>query len=28
LNACVLLRRENIVATPNPGLMSLALVRD
>ena len=27
LNACVLLRRENIVATPDP-LLSLALLRD
>ena len=27
LNACVLLRSENIVATPNP-LPSLALLRD
>ena len=27
LNACVLLRHENIVATPNP-LLSLALLRD
>ena len=27
MNACVLLRTENIVATPNP-LLSLALLRD
>ena len=27
LNACVLLRSENIVATPNP-LLSLALLKD
>ena len=27
LNACILLRSENIVATPNP-LLSLALLRD
>jgi hypothetical protein len=27
LNTCVLLRHENIVATPDP-LMSLALLRD
>ena len=27
LNACVLLRRESIVATPDP-LLSLALLRD
>ena len=27
LNACVLLRSESIVATPNP-LLSLALLRD
>ena len=28
LNACVLLRSGSIVATPNPFLLSLALLRD
>ena len=28
LNACVLLRSESIVATPDPFLLSLALLRD
>jgi hypothetical protein len=28
LNACALLRSESIVATPDPFLLSLALLRD
>ena len=28
LNACVLLRSESIVATPDPFLLSLGLLRD
>jgi hypothetical protein len=28
LNVCVLLRSESIVATPDPFLLSLALLRD